>query len=334
MSGIDLATITKSAAFCDWTGIRPGGDVRFELLGHGEYNINYLFRNPSTDEKLVLRIPMGSQMHLDDQARYEFDALRLLEPSGRTPIPLFIDDTKNSLPYGFMVMSFLPGRALDYKSDLAEAAHCLADIHNLDISPDSHLLKPNNPLDAVLSECHAMVKLYMDSDLASPEIKSTISSLLDRGGEIVENTKDTGIRCLINTELNSGNFLVNDKDNTYLVDWEKPLYACPGQDLGHFLAPTTTLWKTDTILTENDIRGFLSVYCDNSSRYSDADALWDDVLPFINMNCLRGITWCAMAWVEYQSPERVLKDDFTFEKIKYYITPEFLERIRKDYVGG
>jgi len=332
MNKIDLTPITKSKPFCTWLGIDPDEDPGFELLGHGEYNINYVFRKPSTGDKLVLRIPMGSQMHLENQVRYEYEALRLLEPTGRTPKPLYIDDTKTTIPYGFLVMDFLPGRALRYESDLADAAQCLADIHNHEISTDSHLIKPQNPLSAILDECHAMVKHYLDSELAVPEIKSMLSHLLNHGKKIVEDTKDSGIRCIANTELNSGNFLVNEGGKTYLVDWEKPLYACPGQDLGHFLAPTSTFWKTDTILAESEILEFFRLYSERSSRYSSSDALRDDVMPFINMNCLRGVTWCAMACVEYQSPGRALKDDFTFEKIKAYLTPEFLEMIRKDYV--
>ena len=50
---------------------------------------------------------------------------------------------------------------------------------------------------------------------------------------------------MVNTELNSGNFLIDPQGVSSLVDWEKPLVSEPGQDLGHFLAPTTTFWKTD-----------------------------------------------------------------------------------------
>ena len=32
-----------------------------------------------------------------------------------------------------------------------------------------------------------------------------------------------------------------------MIDWEKPLWGDPAQDLGHMLAPTTTFWKTDVI---------------------------------------------------------------------------------------
>jgi len=329
----DLKHIAESEAFRGWLGIGDGEEVEFDLLGHGEYNLNYSFNVPSCKDKLVLRIPMGSQMHLDNQARYEYEALRLLEPSGRTPKSLYIEDTSEVFPYGFLVMEFLPGQALSYECDLEKAAACLADIHNLEIPPENHLIAPQNPLNAILDECHTMFGFFLGCDSAPSETKKMISALLKRGESIAENAKDAGVRCLINTELNSRNFLVNDNAKTFLVDWEKPLYACPGQDLGHFLAPTTTLWKTDTILTGEEIQRFLKLYCGSSGRYSDTNALWADTLPFLTMNCLRGITWCAMAWVEYRSPDRVLKDSYTFEKIKFYITPDFLDRLARDYLS-
>ena len=338
---IDLTPITKSRAFCGFLGIDPGDGVEFEMLGHGEYNLNYLFRHPCTGEKLVLRIPMGSQMHLSNQVRYEFEALQMLEPTGRTPKPRYIDDTKTVIPYGFLVMDFIHGRTLKYDSDLELAARCLGEIHNYSAPAKTHLLAPQNPMAAVLEESYAMAARYMESSLAAPDTKRLLSLLLKRGESVVKGADifvGVGERCVINTEVNSGNFLVDDlnKKNkkAYLLDWEKPIFACLCQDLGHFLAPTTTLWKTDTILTEGEIQGFMQSYCGVSSRYSDPETLWEHTKPYFTMNCVRGITWCAMAWVEYNSPERVLKDAFTFEKIKTYISPQFLERIINDYLDG
>ena len=92
--------------------------------------------------------------------------------------------------------------------------------------------------------------------------KVQIRRLLELGQEKINEIRDySGYRCCINTELNSGNFLMNGagKDN-YLVDWEKPLYGDPVQDLGHFLAPTTTFWKTDVILTEEEMADFTRKY--------------------------------------------------------------------------
>ena len=50
------------------------------------------------------------------------------------------------------------------------------------------------------------------------------------------------------------------------------------------------------------------------------------------MNCLRGITWCAMAYVEYQGPDRLIFNEFTFEKIKAYLSKDFLDFIKDEYL--
>ena len=338
MTHIDLSALSNSVPFCNWLGVDVGYSIDFRLLGHGEYNLNYVFNPPNSSakaDKMVLRIPMGSQMHLANQVRYEYDALKLLESSGRTPKPLYIDDSMTCIPYGFLVMGFLPGGALSYEMHLPNAAACLADIHNLEIPADTHLITPNNPLGAIFDECNEMFSHYLSCDFAPAQVKSLISALLEKGSGIISSSNSAaGQRCIINTEVNSGNFLVSDGEcgKTYLVDWEKPLFASPGQDLGHFLAPTTTLWKTDTILSADEIMSFLEHYCKNSARYDSAYELREVTMPYLRMNCLRGITWCAMAWVEYQSPDRLLRDELTFEKIKYYLSPNFLKRIGEEYI--
>lgn len=52
---------------------------------------------------------------------------------------------------------------------------------------------------------------------------------------------------------------------------------------------------------------------------------------YLKMTCLRGTTWCSMAWVEYQAPDRAIKNEFTYNKIKAYLEDGFLENIEKTY---
>lgn len=332
---IDLTNVLKSNTFCRALDIPPGNDIEFELLGAGEYNLNYSFIHPHTGKKLVLRIPSGSQMHLKNQICYEYKALELLQSSSRTPAPVYLDDRKTFFPYGFLVMEYLPGSPLVYETDLEIAARCLADIHNVPVPDNCHLIKPERPLTAILSECHDMAEIYLGCSSGLAETKQLINKLFKKGCEICNiEGSDHESRCIINTELNSGNFLINGSGkNNYLVDWEKPLLSYVGQDLGHFLAPTTTLWKTDTMLDRNQIHTFLEHYCRHSVQYSDPDLLWQKVMPYFMLTCLRGITWCAMAWVEYQSPDRPIKNKYTYEKIQTYLSTDFLLKIETEYMG-
>lgn len=306
--------------------------VDFKPLAQGEYNINYTFIHPVTKKKLVLRVNAGSQMHLKDQIGYEYHALRLLEPSGRTPKPLYADGSRKYLDYGVMVMEFLEGRPLNYRTDMRLAAECLADIHSVPMTGEG-LIKPENPLQAILDECNEMVQTYYHSSLGDAAKKYRIERLLKEGqkkADAAENCR--GYQCCINTELNSGNFLINGPGKSnFLVDWEKPLYGDPVQDLGHFLAPTTTFWKTDVILTGEEMDKFMLQYKYAVRERFDTETLEEKLALFVPITCLRGITWCAMAWVQYQDPKRLIRNEETFRKIEAYLSENFLEDIERRY---
>ena len=304
---------------------------QYRLLAQGEYNRNYLFTHPVTGKKLLLRVNCGSQMHLENQIQYEYDTLKLLENSGRTPRAYYADGSLKKLPHGVLVMEFLPGHELNYRTELSFAAGCLADIHSVPVGDDTHLLRPEDPLRAVLEECEAMVKVYMDAPGEDAKKKDMLRRLLDMGWErLLKSGKKADYACCINTELNSTNFLIGgEQGGNFLIDWEKPLYGEPAQDLGHFLAPTTTFWKTDVILGEEETAEFIRQYEKQVSGRFDTEGIRERTYTYIPITCLRGVTWCAMAWVEYQRPDRLLFNQSTFEKLKAYLSWDFL-----NYVEG
>lgn len=301
----------------------------YELLAQGEYNINYLFKHPVSNRKLLLRVNCGSQMHLEHQIEYEYQALKILQESGRTPKPIYVDGSKGLLEQGVMVMEYLPGRNLNYRTDMQLAAECLADIHSIKLNGTEGLLAPQNPLRAILKECEEMVKIYMDSSLGCEKTKKRIRALLNKGWEKIKYIGvEDNYHCCINTELNSTNFLINGEGkNNYLIDWEKPLYGDPAQDLGHFLAPTTTFWKTDVILTEEQMNRFIDQYIIAVKDRFSTKRLHERVHTFARITCLRGITWCAMAWVEYQQPDKLIFNESTFKKLGAYLSEDFLDSI-------
>lgn len=328
-----LNKYTKSSKFRTALDIPLDYDLKFKLLAQGEYNINYLFVHPTTNKKLLLRVNTGSQMHLDNQINYEYNALEELYSSGRTPKVYYVDGTKKELNFGVLVMEFLDGKPLDYKTDLSIAASCLADIHSTKVSEKSTVIAPDNLLNAMVEECESMSKVYLESPLGDDKIKSQIKRLVSYCKEIIKDEKNyTGPRHYINTELNSGNFLINGPNkNNYLIDWEKPLLGEPAQDLAHFLAPTTTFWKTDVILEKSEMYKFIDEYINIVNNRFDTKDLIDRFEIYMPLTCLRGITWCSMAWIEYQQPDKVVKNEFTYEKIKSYLEYSFLDNIEKNY---
>lgn len=300
-------------------------------LAQGEYNANYYFVHPTDGKKLVLRVNHGSQMHLDNQIEYEAHALKLMQESPRTPVVYYVDGSASTPGNGILVMEHLPGRELNYEDwdEMSEAAACLADIHSIEMPENHGLIAPEDSLRAILDECEEMLAVYMESDIPDNAAKTRLRILLDSAWKLLEgmSVEDT-YRCCINTELNSTNFLV---DNGYvrLVDWEKPLYGDPAQDLGHFLAPTTTFWKTDVVLDEGEMDRFIDSYIEKVDGRFDVSGLKERVCEFVTITCLRGITWCAMAWVQYQDRDKSLFNESTRIKLNQYLDDKFLSRIER-----
>lgn len=316
-----------SKDFLTQLGIPEGMKPEFSLLGQGEYNLNYRFTHPDTGEQLVLRINTGSQMHLDDQISYEFSALEGLALSGRTPKPIACFPEQ-----GMLVMEYLPGRALRYETDMEVAAGILADIHSTPIAKNSRLIRPEAPTRAIYEECLEMVQHYYDWDQADPEVTQLLRTLVAEIGRLPLSEPSDAPLCVVNTELNSGNFLMNEGGKSYLVDWEKPLISEPAQDLGHFLAPTTTFWKTDVILSPEEVKQFADDYMAAVGDRMDVTALPRRLPLYFTVTCLRGVTWCAMAYREYCQPGRRLTNADTFAKLKAYLEPAFLRNILENYV--
>ena len=325
-----IEPLTKSREYREGLGLPDNVEEKYEMLAAGEYNVNLSFIHPVTGKKLVLRINQGSQMHLDNQIEYEANTLHLLQNSGRTPKLYYVDGSKKYLDKGILVMEYLPGVALDYTKDLDKAVDILVDIHRQALPEDTGLIEAGAGFSFVLDECEEMFKHYTQSSYADEEVANRIRKLLDKGHEMSENRKDSfdGLyKCLINTELNSTNFLINESGKNYLIDWEKAVLGFPAQDIGHFLAQTSTFWKTDIILTRDEIEGFIEKYINKASKYFDTKGIKETSLAYIKINCLRGLSWCAMAYVQYKEADKDLMNESTRVKLDAYLADEFLKQV-------
>jgi aminoglycoside phosphotransferase (APT) family kinase protein len=295
--------------------VSPPFSVSF--LAAGEYNVNYLVE--SCDRRYVLRINHGSQLGLgDDQIAYEFKVLTALADSGVTPRPLACHPHPEPLGGGVLLMEFVPGKPLDYTRDLEKAAHVFAKVHTTLIR-DS-LIVQADPVTAIAAESHGLIHRFSDHPLKKE--KDQILSYYDTVLSLASDTRALFAQeplCLVNTEVNSGNFLISD-DNACLVDWEKAVISCRYQDLGHFMVPTTTLWKTDTILTGEDRKRFLSAYHRQACPDMDFDAMVQKTRVMEKTILLRALSWCFMAWYEYTRTSRPIQNQDTFAKITQYLS--------------
>ncbi len=139
--------------------------------------------------------------------------------------------------------------------------------------------------------------------------------------------------CIINTEVNAGNFIANRERGTlHLIDWEKPLWGDPSQDLSHFCAPMTTLWKTEYQMSEAAKEQFIDTYRAAISNAHLRDPIWERVRLRDPFNYLRGISWSAMAWVAYQTGEHAVQNQDTFIKVTSYLNFDFLRGMFDPYL--
>jgi aminoglycoside phosphotransferase (APT) family kinase protein len=316
----------------DWKDVPAMRGRQFTVspLAQGEYNLNYLISSDSL--QLVLRVNIGTQIDRADQIVYEYKALDLLKHSGVTPRPHFVDDTRRFFDRGILIMDYLPGEALNYERDLPEAAALLATVHQVDVpAENNHLIREDAPLSLIYEECAGLLQQYFDSELADPAIRDYLMDLKTwaataRAGE--DYYRQDPWPCIVNTEVNSGNFIVNRKKGTiHLVDWEMPRWGDPSQDLSHFCSPLTTLWKTDWRMSPAEKRDFLKTYCRHIQDRHLQDTIEERVRlrdPFVY---LRGISWSAMGWVAYQTEFSGMKNPDTWGKLQQYLDLDFIRSL-------
>ena len=316
----------------DWKDVPLMQGRRFAVtpLAQGEYNLNYLISSDTLN--LVFRVNIGTQINREDQIVYEFKALNLLKKSGVTPLPHFADDTRDFFDRGILVMEYLPGVPLDYNRDLTAAARLFAKTHQIPVPEEkNHLIREDAPLSLIYEECAGLLQTYLNSELADPAIRDYLRELIHWADE--NRTSEVYYQadpwpCIVNTEVNSGNFIANRKKGTlHLVDWEMPRWGDPSQDLAHFCSPLTTLWKTTWRMTDENKHDFMEAYsrqiCDPHLR----DTLAERVRlrdPFVYM---RGISWSAMGWVAYQTRFEGMQNPDTWTKLQQYMNLEFIRSL-------
>ena len=314
-------------------------DQPFEVvpLAQGEYNLNFLVRQGET--QWVLRVNSRSEIGLSnaEQITYEYKTLELLAPIDVAPQPYFVDASLSYLPHGVLGMAFCPGEFLDYSRDLAAAARLMARYHQLTISEEKiHLRREVQPLTQTYTHCRQMAEVYLNSDLADPELSAYLREVL-AWAEVARHREDTFLRdpwqCLINTEVNNTNWIVNRPTGAiHLVDWDKPMWGDPSHDLSHFRVPTTTLWKTDTRLSPADQNLLMTAYKDALTDAHLRDTIEERTRLRDPFNCLRAVTWSAMAWVQYQRDEHLVKNADTYRKLQLYTDLGFVRSIFDPYL--
>jgi hypothetical protein len=84
--------------------------------------------------------------------------------------------------------------------------------------------------------------------------------------------------------------------------------------------PTTTLWKSDYVYSEEEKLLFLARYREQLTLGIELEELYERTRLLERTILLRALSWCFMAYFEYTRRERSLKNRGTFAKIRRYLT--------------
>lgn len=316
------------------------GEVRVEFLADGEYNENYSLHAGA--DCFLFRINHGTQLGLDNQIEYEFEVLRAVHPSGVTPEPLRLIPRGPEFPMGAMIMEFVPGVPFNYQRDWRSAAGIFAAIHALPASPS--LVRQESPVADIVAECEELLGRH------SPHPREQTGRLIREYAREVKalgESEDPRMReeplCIVNTEVNCTNFIAPPRESAThppragadagsvrqtaadaaagvkLVDWEKAVVSYRYQDLGHFLVPTTTLWKSTFQFEPGLRRAFLGEYHKLADPPVSLDELDHRTLVLEKTIVLRALSWTYMAYYEYTQTDRTLKNPDTYERICNYL---------------
>ncbi|MBA7482549.1 hypothetical protein ES707_18040 [subsurface metagenome] len=190
-------------------------------------------------------------------------------------------------------------------------------IHRLPAG-DGLIVQPS-PVEAIAEESYGLINRFSDHPLIAEKVQ--LLRYHEKILNLAENTRDFFSNerlCIVNTEVNSHNFIVQP-ERAYLVDWEKAVVSYRYQDLGHFVVPTTTLWKSNYVYSEEEKLQFIQHYAQRLDLDLDLKELYEKTKILERTILLRAISWCFMAYYEYTQVERKLRNEETFEKIRDYL---------------
>ena len=297
------------------------------FLAQGEYNINYIIEDKN--KKYVFRVNTGSQLEIENQIKYEFNAIKRLEISKVTPKVHFVDDSRSYFHYGVLIMEFLEGNPLNYSKDLSKAAHIFSNIHSIVLIEEDYkkFIVEDTIFTDRVAEGKRLLKDFLVSPLVNIELKNFFCKFLQWADDNKYKEKyfiDNRWHVINNTEVNSHNFIIGN-EKSYLIDWEKPVISDPCQDLTQFLAETTTLWKANYILSEDEKENFFKVY-EKNVKNGRCD-IRERVKMYTPYLYLRALAWCGYAWLEYQNPDKDIKNMDTLKKIEDYLHIDFMKKL-------
>lgn len=300
-------------------------------LGEGEHNVNFLMTANGADAPaFVLRVNVLPQPFHACQVHYEHEALTAVAPSGRTPLPIYVDASAAAPGEGVLVETFCPGRQLDFDAlqpgDLERCARIMADIHATPVAADCPLHRPADPLRELYAECLERFQVYRASAYEDARISGWVDAFCTDAERAIEAAGEAdGAPHIVNTETLASHFLLPEGDDAgWFVDWERPILGEVAQDLAFFLAPTTTFWDSSFLFPAADVDAFLQQYWRAVGGRFAPGAFEARFNAWMKVSVLRAVAWCCKALIRYGGSGAHTTSKAA-AKIPIYLSDEFLE---------
>ena len=341
-----------------WESLGLSGCPELELheLGMGEHNLNYWFAD-SSGRRFVLRVNVASQPFHVNQVAYEFEALRSLGPSGRTPEPLYLDDSPKAPGKGALVIGFCEGSELDFDhvrpGDLRCVAQIMADVHAVPVDENCGLYRPRDPLCDLFEECLERFEMYRASAFEDARITRWARAFI-AAAEPMTRVPCERADCMriVNTETLPSHFLIPGHSANEaaaaghagrfcanpgsFVDWERPIIGEVAQDVAYFVSPTTTFWDSEFLFPASDVDAFVEDYWRAVDGRFPRGNFDERFRAFRTMTALRSVTWCCRALTIYGrrgGAAGVHTTDKTARKLPIYLSDDFMEMLAAECFG-
>lgn len=345
-----VAYLAANAELRSSLDIEAGAVLSPSPLGRGEHNANFVFCDPSTGTRYVLRVNIAPQPFHTEQVMYEKAALDALEESGCTPRALYADASDTAPGHGVLVISFCEGEELDFdalrEGDLRCAVQLMADVHAVKPQADCALYRPDNPARTLFDECMDRFEMYRSSGFEDERITRWARCFIEAAArDLDEGVVRQDKRCIVNTETLPSHFLIpascareaaeaNENGRFcaapgYFIDWERPIVGEAAQDLAYFISPTTSFWDSETMLSETEADAIVADYLQASEGSLDTAWIEKRIPAWLALTALRSMTWCCRAHARICSGHDATISPKAKEKLSAYLSDDFCELVAR-----
>ncbi len=288
----------------------------------------------------LARVPKHSQVNLPpaEHLAYEAACFTRAAPSGHTPRLHRVLAPAADLPWGALLVEWVPGEPARAHHMVGPAMDALAALHRLPLPPVAErapLLHPADPVAGLMSVLHVQAPGLQHPSVPAATRAVVLERLATLPSRLARACTQAPLT-LIAFDAHPGNFIVRPDGKVVLVDLEKMRYSLAPLDLAHATLHTSTTWDRATAfeLSPDDVAQACHRWL--AAMGPLADGYRTTLLPLREAMWLWSLTWCAQWQASSGLPPRTdprgvdwssehHSDALTrhvAERVAHYLSPE------------